>query len=464
MLDAAPPHASGPMRDRPASGRRGRRAGVDVRPGTVKQARIEAGMSLGQVAGGAVSRTAIYYVETGKARPSMETLRLIAERTGRPLDFFLSQPSTMEPRSTAGTSGPELLVAKGEYRAAIAAARELLDQRPDPELAARLRYLMANAHLQLAEPAEAQPLLTAARSYFERTGDVLMIAECLGREASGAYLAQQPGARALAERGLELCRSLTPVPKITEGRLLSVLGGVHATNQDWPAAIEAYEQAIAAGDVVQDLRRLSLMYSGLSLAYQEVGRLSDAAHYSRRALTIHETLDDTLSLARSENNLGCLLIKQGELTEAERHIRRSLELFETTKVEMGRAMVLTSLCELALARSDVMAAEHFATMALGLAERCAEPGSVADVHQWLGHVAAARGDDARVDAEFRLALHGLEALDAPERLSRCHLAYAEVLERRGDLADANDHLKQAIAGLRPSLISASSAEQRSATA
>ncbi|HAF18645.1 MAG TPA: hypothetical protein DCK96_02730, partial [Chloroflexi bacterium] len=66
------------------SGRRGRRHGIEIRPGSVKQARADAGLSLGQVANGAVSRTAIYFVETGKAKPSLETLRLIAERTGRP--------------------------------------------------------------------------------------------------------------------------------------------------------------------------------------------------------------------------------------------------------------------------------------------------------------------------------------------------------------------------------------------
>ena len=64
------------------SGRRGRRHGIEIRPGTVKQARAEAGLSLAQVAGDAISRTAIYFVETGKAKPSMETLKLIAERTG----------------------------------------------------------------------------------------------------------------------------------------------------------------------------------------------------------------------------------------------------------------------------------------------------------------------------------------------------------------------------------------------
>src|SRR4030088_1097986 len=87
-----PDGAVDPTRTGKPSGRRGRRRGVEIKPGTVKQARLEAGLSLGQVARGDISRTAIYFVETGKAKPSIETLRLIADRTGRPLDFFLKTP------------------------------------------------------------------------------------------------------------------------------------------------------------------------------------------------------------------------------------------------------------------------------------------------------------------------------------------------------------------------------------
>src|SRR5450759_2183135 len=95
-----PSAAGGPSEiGKASSGRRGRRRGVEIKPGTVKQARADAGLSLGQVAGGELSRTAIYFVETGKAKPSIETLKLIAERTGRPLDYFLTKPSTMEPVS-----------------------------------------------------------------------------------------------------------------------------------------------------------------------------------------------------------------------------------------------------------------------------------------------------------------------------------------------------------------------------
>src|SRR5580693_3422273 len=136
------------------SRRRGRRQGVDIKPGTVKRARLEAGLSLGQIAAGVVSRTAIYYVESGKAKPSMETLRLIAEKTGRPLDYFLSQPSTMEARSSPSTSEIERLIATNEPQAALAAAAALLDQHVDPDTVARISHLMATAHLRMAHSVE----------------------------------------------------------------------------------------------------------------------------------------------------------------------------------------------------------------------------------------------------------------------------------------------------------------------
>jgi tetratricopeptide (TPR) repeat protein/DNA-binding XRE family transcriptional regulator len=443
------------------SGRRGRRKGVDIKPGTARQARLEAGLSLGQVAGTEISRTAIYFVETGKAKPSMETLKLIASRTGRPLDFFLSRPSTMEARSSAVTAEIERLITAGDAAGALAAGEAQLVAEHDDEIAARIKFHMATAHLRLAQAVQARMLASSARAHFEQAGDLLMVAECLGSEAAAAYLMQDPSAIALAEGALATCRSLKPVPTITESRLLAVLGGVYATNHNWEAAIKAYEQAIEAGEVVQDLRRLSLSYSGLSIAYQELGNLNQAAQYARRAMAIHETLNDRVSLARSENNLGLMLLQGGDSAKARPHIERSVRLFEQDRIEAGKAGFLLSLSELALAESRVDEAADFANRALELASRLSEESYVADAHVWLGLVSAALGDHNTVDAEFAAAFSVLEKPGAsPERSSRAHAHYAEILEARGEMAGAVQHLKKAL-GSRASQMASDS---RAATA
>jgi tetratricopeptide (TPR) repeat protein len=446
------------------SGRRGRRLGVEIKPGTVKQARHEARLSLGQVAGDVVSRTAIYFVETGKSKPSMETLKLIAERTGRPLDFFLSRPSTLESRSAVGTAEVERLIATNDLLGAIAAGQAILDRERDPEIIAAAQHLMATAHLRLAQPVLGRRLAAAARAHFEQRGDMLMVAECLGSEASAAYMMQDPSALALAEGALATCRSLKPVPRITESRLLAILGSVHATNRDWTKAIEFFEQATSAGDVVQDLRRLSVLYTSMSLAYQETGQLGQAAQYAQRALTIHETLNDRVSLARSENNLGLLYFKRGQLAQALEHVSQSLRLFEEAGVETNKASVLMSLCEMSLARPDVEEARRYAAEALAVATRASEPGNVAEAHVWLGRVAAAEEDDSAADAEFQMAFGTLEQLGVRERLLRSHVLYAEILEARGDLAGANRHLRQAIAASQESHSSSQAQESRTASA
>jgi tetratricopeptide (TPR) repeat protein/DNA-binding XRE family transcriptional regulator len=444
-------HASagdGPREIRKAtSGRRGRRRGVEIKPGTVKQARFEAGLSLAQVAGSELSRTAIYFVETGKAKPSMETLQLIATRTGRPLDYFLSRTSTVEPRSTPGTEEIERLIVTGDPAAALAKADPVLAAEQDPEIAARIKFLMATAHLRLAQPVPARRLASSARAYFELAGDMLMAAECLGTEASAAYVVRDPGALALAEGALSTCRSVNPPSPITEARLLAILGNVHLTNGNFQLAIDAYELAIAAGDVVQDLRRLSLTYSNLSVAYLELGRYNEAARYAHRAIGIHETLSDRLALARSENNLGMLLVRRGDLPDAQSHFERAIKLFEEAGVESQRAQMFLSMCELHWLRNDFDTAEVWARKAADVAARADEPINIGEAHVWLGRISEARGYTHQANAEFSAAFELLHT--SSERLSRAHGFYGEILEARGDLGGAVRHLKQALA-TRPS--------------
>src|SRR5262249_43359500 len=69
--------------------RRGRRGpGVPIIPSRVRHARTERGLSLADLAGTEVSRAFIHQLEQGLARPSLEILELIAQRTGKSVSYF----------------------------------------------------------------------------------------------------------------------------------------------------------------------------------------------------------------------------------------------------------------------------------------------------------------------------------------------------------------------------------------
>ena len=63
--------------------------GLAVDPERVRLARLEAGLSLSAVAGDEISRTFVHQIERGVSRPSLDVLKLIARRTGKPLDYFV---------------------------------------------------------------------------------------------------------------------------------------------------------------------------------------------------------------------------------------------------------------------------------------------------------------------------------------------------------------------------------------
>jgi tetratricopeptide (TPR) repeat protein len=408
-----------------------------------------AGLSLGQVAREDISRTAIYFVETGKAKPSQETLELIAERTGQPLDFFLSGAGGVDQHPAARIAELERLLATGDNAGVVTAAEVALAQKYDDETEARIKMLASMAYLRLAQPVMGRRLAVAARTYFEQVADLYMTAEALGNEAQAAGLMQDPAAVHIAEGALATCRTIRPVPQVLEARLLRVMGHVLVANQRWSEAIASYEEAVEVGDVVQDLHQLSLLYSGMSLAHQEIGQINEATRYAQKALTIHETLHDRLSQARSLNNLGWMLIQLGEFASARIHINRAIRMIQEQSLESGRAEFLMTLSALEFAVGDLDRASEVAHESLDLATRHGEIASAAEAHTLLGRVAARNGDDAGADEAFGAALIAAEAAGPGPRLSQVHEAYAEVLEARGDLATANRHLRRAIAANRP---------------
>ncbi|HKC19803.1 MAG TPA: tetratricopeptide repeat protein [Candidatus Dormibacteraeota bacterium] len=443
-----------------ANRRRGRRHGLEIRPGSVKEARQKAGLSLGQIARGDISRTAIYFVETGKAKPSQETLELIAQRTGQPIDFFLTGADSIQRHPEIRIAELERLLATGDNNAVTSAAEAALSQGYDQASAARIKLLASMGYLRMAQPVLGRRLAAEARAFYEAAGDLERVAEALGQEAQAAGLMQDPAAVQIAEGALATCRSSKPMSRVLEARLLRVLGHQLLSAYRWTEAVERYGEAIATGEIVHDLHQLSLLYSGLSLAHQELGQINEATQYARKALTIHQTLNDRLSQARSLNNLGYMLVRLGEFAAARSHIDRAIQIFEEHDVETGKALFLCSLAELESEEGRFETALLTAQRALDLAKRLHEEGSAAEALRIRGAVFDKQGRDASADEAFDAAIAAAERAGGGPRLVQIHEHFAEVLEARGELGQANRHLKRALAAHRP----AAAGEQRIAIA
>jgi tetratricopeptide (TPR) repeat protein len=430
-----------------------RQPGLRIRAGSVREAREEAGVSLGKVAGTDLSRTAIFLIEKGKARPTMATLQLIADRTGKPLDFFLEDGAEEAVRLPSHRYDElERLMAQARFREAVALGRELLAAKPARDDEARLRTVIAQAHIRLQEPNDAAAMIAPARRYYELTSNKWMQLECRATEV--AVLIEREDARAQeeAEAALKLARSFKPLPADMEMRMLQRVAIAAMINRNWDRAIAAYEELVALAESFHDIGKMALVYADLANVYQETGELELATRYSRRAIAAHEMIHNEVGLAMAENNLGVAMVKLGRPDAAEQHVGRALELLNGAGVSRQKAQLTLSLAEVRLAQGRLDEARAECEEAIQLATAANERITLADGHIWLAKVEEALGDTRAADAEFETAIDIFKSHGATERELRAHNDYAAVLEARGDARRAVAELRQVVALSRPDLM------------
>ena len=127
----------------------------------LKQARLEAGLSQRQLCGEEITRNMLSQIENGSARPSMDTLRYLASRLGKPMGYFLEEQAVTSPNQQimerARCSAPEeaLALLKG-YRL------------PDPVFDRERWLLEALSCMALAETAIEDDRLGYAATLLEQ--------------------------------------------------------------------------------------------------------------------------------------------------------------------------------------------------------------------------------------------------------------------------------------------------------
>ena len=424
---------------------RGRRKGIRIREGSVREARREAGLSLADIAGSDLSRTAIHLIEHGRVNPSLDTLQLIARRTRRPVAYFLpsNNAAGLLPHQPRLHELERLTLAR-DFEAVLAVGTPLLDKRWSKGDSALLHFYVGQAYCRLVRPEQALEHLRPARHTFEALADEWLAVEALDWEAAALGLLESADALSVANQALERCRRLNPQPMQMEARILGHMASMHVVRQSWAEALRHYEAAVEAAGKVKDLLQQAKMHHGLGVTYRQIGQPVRARQHFDRAVALYSIESDLSAVFRVENDLGDLLLGQNELDAAEQHLTKALAGFTELHVDRrGRGFVQNGLGELYLRRGDLPRAKEFLLAALESGEASSEKLVVAGAQLLTGQVEEGLGDPDAADLAFKAALAILESLDMPDRLRDAHMDYAEILNSRGDLRGAAHHWRTA---------------------
>lgn len=128
-------------------------------------ARKEANLSQRQLCGQEITRNMLSQIEHGTARPSMDTLRYLAARLGKPVSYFLDEDAVTSPNQQ------RMADARRAYAdGAWDAAWQILKccRMPDPVFEWEYRLLVVLVLLELAEDAVKNGKIPYARELLEK--------------------------------------------------------------------------------------------------------------------------------------------------------------------------------------------------------------------------------------------------------------------------------------------------------
>lgn len=176
----------------------------------LRQARLEAGLSQRQLCGDTITRNMLSLIENGSATPSMETLRQLAARLGKPMGYFLEEQAVTSPNQALMEQARAAWAAE-DFKGVLELVSEF--QLPDPvfaderwllEVLACLSY--ARQMMDAEKPAYAQALLEQAKAAESHT--IYALPELQRSAILTAYRIRPETARELAPQLPELTQEL----------------------------------------------------------------------------------------------------------------------------------------------------------------------------------------------------------------------------------------------------------------
>jgi len=400
----------------------------------IRRLRLERGMSQSELAAGRLSKGFISQIESGRSRPSPESLRFIALRLGVPLVALLPGLELAQQQAFLLRAAEAAVKA----REAVEAETLLEEVRPLLSAPAELSWfhrLCGELFIQRDQLVEAldEALLAFEQVSSGDAGDEAVRAcNLVGRIHHLA--GRQPAALLYFDRAAALATHQSVTPAV-RALVHSNRGNAHMRLGDTGHAVRAYEQARSAAEDAEDLWQLAVAHTGLGEAARQRGDLPSAIAHAERAVTLFERIEMRELQAQILHNLGHVYADSGDLQSARRFQDQALAAARAMNNSMIAGYSLERLAALEVAEGNVEAALESARTAIESARHCGDNALLSISYAALGEAYEAAGDLQACDDAFTDARRMAQTA-SPMEMRQILLREGAMRRRRQDFEGA----------------------------
>jgi tetratricopeptide (TPR) repeat protein len=419
----------------------------------VRRLRTARGLTQTELAEARVSKEYISQIETGKTRPTSQTLDWLAERLGVDTLYLVDGVSDHEHREhEAIVSRAEDAVCEKRYADAVELVGGLSRTPASPDLHLRALYAESWARMYLGELRTALDRLEQARvvAAGDSFGDldraeILYRLGCCHYKLTHVELALKDftAALELADHSEESCDSL-------RANVLQWRSRCYRRHRDWEAAREDIERALELAEAASDDETVAHAHFQASLVAERNGNWPGARKHSERAKKLYEAIDDPVNVGRLLNNLGCLSFLLGNTEQAVAQLKEAFRIALELDDPAG-AQAVASLAQVHLRSGELELAEQQARHALELLDgRTDYLDEIGNTQLVLGRALLEQGRLDEADQTFAQAEQSLAQLSSVSHRAAAWTAQGDLALARGDDRRAGALFRQAAEALQDS--------------
>jgi len=406
----------------------------------VRQARKSAGLTQRVLAGGDLSESFVSMLEHDKVRPSLETLRVIADRLNVPLGDLLDADPPPRRQVTVKIEEGNGLVRQHRFTEAMEAFQEA-DRVAGPDIPLEAAFRI---QIGLGEALTGLRQLDLAEQHLERART---LAGALGRPDLVARVANAtgflslrkrdfPAARDAFAKGLAALRQAQPVDTAFEGALLINLGRTYSDLGLPAQALDCFQAALERLEPLGDIWHLGSLHFNLGVAHGRQQAYDLARAHLEKAAVLFEAQENLLLLGTVKRSLGILLINRGRPQEGAEILQQSLALANQLADDVGRAQTLTELARASMLQGDLETARNQAEEAIRIAVKIQDPAEAALGESVMAAICHREGRLDEAANRYAYALEQFEKLEMAGEVARVSRDYAFFVLQRGEEGQA----------------------------